>query len=251
MLRFLCYLTAAGILWATEAGIAFLRTSAGIPTVIGLIIFYNFVWPPIREAVKVPFVGEVKVVVAEVDGAPGSPRGVSDYNGHVVTLTIESTLETEYEANAAICSIRGPVFYADRYGGLYTFVGAKEGYLGERRMLVTLIAVANTSLATSWYYPPRIMAAERTFGINRPTPVTHRVVYVSTTPNDFIGMMDQVEWCKIGTDARMVAADLHLATDIHGTVLRDRVIWINGDPGFPVERLIDKSVGRQIKAAIP
>jgi hypothetical protein len=170
---------------------------------------------------------------------------------HVVTLTIESTLETVYRANAATCSIRGSVFYAEKYGGLYDYVAATEGYLGERRMLVTLIAVADTTLAPNGYYSPEIRPAERTFGINTPSPVTQKAVYVSTTPEDFVAMRDIVEWCKVGTDARKIAADLHLETDIQGTVLNNRVTWINGDPGFLVKRLIDKSVGWQIRAALP
>src|SRR5690242_13895011 len=102
MLRLFCYLTAAGIIWATEAGIAFLRSSAGIPIVICLVVFFNFIWPPIRDAIKVPYVGEAKVITAEVDGTPGRPPDIGNYNGHVVTLTIESTLETVYNAHAAI-----------------------------------------------------------------------------------------------------------------------------------------------------
>jgi hypothetical protein len=249
MLRFLCYLTAAGILWATEAGIAFLRTPAGIPSVIGLVIFFNFVWPPIREAVKVPFNGEIKIVSAEVGGL-GYVGWSHDY-GHTITLTIESTLETVYHADAAICSIRGPVFHDPIYNILDAYPGAR-GYLGERRILTTLIAVDNTSLGEHhWFNHANIREASRPFGVGRPEPHAQKVDYISTMPADFFSGQDTVEWCKIGTDLRMVAADLHLATDIHGTVLNNRVTWINGDPGFPVERLIDKNVRGQIKAAIP
>jgi hypothetical protein len=197
-----------------------------------------------------PYHGEISVVDTYIKSSrygggpiPTAYKTKSD-DINWLALTIRNTDEQEHPVNVATCSIRGPVYYDPNYGAVpqYHIAGggfvsktwatgshkADQWYLGERRMVVRLVAVASTKLANEWNTkPPVLPAAERWFAWRTPMPVNREIVYFLAFPRLRLLADDVVEWCKFG---KTIA-------DLPQDQLEPRVEWIGDHADVPIQHV--------------
>ena len=149
-------------------------------------------------------------------------------------LTVESTLDEPYNADYAICAFRGPVIYSQQYGLLLPRSDADFGImLGERQILVSMVAASKTSFFVSRDNYPNIGPGSRSF------PHDKKMIYLSTTQTDAMTTDDKMVWCRAGPDLHKLVDDLHLTLDDHGVILGDRITWISGG-GIPATNLMQR-----------
>ena len=112
-------------------------------------------------------------------------------------------------------------------------------YIGERRILVSMVSVYDTDFAnTDSNYSHIVKAADRPWGIGKPEPRDQGVIYVSTTQMDMMTDADKMEWCDIGSDLKQIAARHHLSMGPHGVIAGERITWTDRRYDFPTSRLI-------------
>ena len=177
----------------------------------------------------------VQVTDGEVRGGAYLPVSDSIYS-HVnwFGLTVESTLDEPYNADYAICAFRGPVIYSQQYGLLLPRSDADFGImLGERQILVSMVAASKTSFFVSRDNYPNIGPGSRSF------PHDKKMIYLSTTQTDAMTTDDKMVWCRAGPDLHKLVDDLHLTLDDHGVILGDRITWISGG-GIPATNLMQR-----------
>jgi hypothetical protein len=195
-----------------------------------------------------PYHGEINMVEHHIKwsrygaGPIMSAMGVSDSNW--LSLTVRNTDEQDHPVNVAVCSIRGPVYYDPNYGAVpeYRIAGggfvsktwaegshkADQWYLGERRMVVRLVAVASTKLAEGRNMTPPVMpATDRTFAWSTPDPSEREIAYFLAFPKLRLFDDDVIEWCKFG---KTVA-------DLPQDQLEPRVEWIGDHANIPIEHV--------------
>ena len=173
------------------------------------------------------------------DDATTNPqdRMVSVVEAHVghyyvpsATLTLSSTIKHDYEANAAICSIRGPIYYKrNMHGGIdyYPLDGQPATYVGERRLLLAYYPS---------YYSKDLQGSrdEPVVRYNRKT----QVEYYGTTATDVVTNRDTVEWCQVGENLSDLAKSLGITVNSAG-VIENRFQWLDGGANpIPVDQTI-------------
>ena len=228
----------------------FLNWPGALPLIIVVAFFATYVWTPIVKMLRVPSPHTLAVTNAEIDGTP--LPAARDAGIHSFTLTIASTYDTLYPANAAICAFVGPVYWSSQMGNFTEYVGAEdhEQYLGKRLVLVSLLAAYRKPLGVG-SSSPVLPPADRVLGLGPPTPEPKRVTYLSTTPHDYLGMLDEWEWCVAGENLAALAASLNLRLDSHGVIQGDRVHWIGQHANVPADTLIDRNVAEEIVGTLP
>jgi hypothetical protein len=208
--------------------------------------------------------GDLTVTDTWIKGARyGSPPLLNPVTGpqgsiNWLSLTIKNIEERDRPVNVAVCSIHGPVYYDPNYGAVPQYhiagggfvsktwadhsKGGDQWYLGERRMIVRLVAVASTKLAEGWNMKPPVMpAASRWFGWRKPTPTEREIAYLLAFPRLRLLDDDVVEWCKFG---KTVA-------DLPQDQLEPRVEWIGDHADIPIEHVaLDMDVPLKVIQAL-
>jgi hypothetical protein len=211
-----------------------------------------------------PYHGEISVVDTYIkssrygDGPIPTAYKTNSDDINWLALTIRNTDEQEHPVNLAMCSIRGPVYYDPNYGAVPqphipggSYVSktwatgshkAEQWYLGERRMVVRLVAVASTKFANEWNTkPPVVPAAERWFAWRTPTPTNREIAYFLAFPKLRLFDDDVVEWCKFG---RAIA-------DLPQDQLEPRVEWIGDHADIPIDHVaLDTEVSLGVMQAV-
>ena len=270
----ICFLVACAIQFAFR----FFTSPPGL-ILIGIgFVYYAVVFPLFTHLIHYP--EAITVMTADVESPSSDSSEVSDGAGiPSATLTIKSTFERPYDASSAICSLRGPLYFATANGNWWVFIdehtalrdvngllpgdrkyqgvpsaSVRHGdlvFLGERRILVTLFAVNGTRFGRDDELPVIIHAAERTLGFDQPDPITETVTNLLTTPQDALSSSDEMEWCKVGTSLRQLAAESHLSLDARGVIIGDRIQWVGAGQHAPLADLIQSNVRRDAEDVIP
>lgn len=228
-----CLVAAALTIGAFRLFAIFANWSGAIPLVFLLGMFFAHVWPHFR----VPYDGTIAVVDSDFRGIPLAI--MDDQGANWFTLTVENTTDEPYDASYAICSFRGPVIYTPNYGFIDQLPSKGAIYIGERRILVTMLSVQDTKFDPhDSAYSHIVDAAYRPWGVGTPKANDQRVVYVSTTQMDMMTDADKMEWCDIGSDLRQLAARRNLTLGAHGVIAGQRVTWTDRRYDFPTSRLV-------------